>query len=151
MKKNKVLSKVLIGFYFAIMLFPLVAIAQDSLVVDPTVPIPDGLTDLINYNQWFVDVGAVAGLTVFLTGLLLTYLWKSATKRWRQGAAIVIAIILSVGSDLLNFGYLAEAPLLTAVLSGIGSGFIANGFYNQPEIKAILKWLRLKPKVSAPA
>lgn len=151
MKKRKVFAVTLIGLFFAVLLFPLVAIAQDSLVVDPTIPIPDGLTDLINYNQWFVDVGAVAGLTLFLTGLLLTYVWKTATKRWRQGAAIVIAVILSVGSDLLNFGYLAEAPIYTAAIYGIGSGLISNGFYNQPEIKALLKWLRLVPKESAPA
>jgi hypothetical protein len=151
MKKGKIVRLMLIGIVISILTVPLLLLGQDTLIVDPTVPVPGGLTDLINYNQWFVDVGAVAGLTLFLTGLLLTYVFKTVTKRWRQGVAIVIAVILCIGSDLLNFGYLAEAPLLTAGLNGVGAGLIANGFYDQPEIKALLKWLRLKPKDPAPA
>ena len=152
MKKGKILRLTLIGILISFLTVPLILFGQsDTLVIDPTIPIPDGLADLLDYNNWFLDVAAVGGLTVFLSGLLLTFVFKGASKRWRQGTAIILAVILSVGSAVLNFGYLAEAPLINAAVYGIGSGFLANGFYNQPEVKAFLKWLRIKPPSIDPA
>jgi len=66
----------------------------------------------------------------------------------KQLVAWIVAIILVVGSDLLNFGYAAQFPILLAVIHGFGAGLASNGVFDIPIIKGVLdtieKWFNPK-------
>jgi len=128
-----------------ISLISMVTIGVLAQVVDPEIPIPDKWTDLIDINAWFAGMNAVAGIVVFLTAALNTYLIKTETKWVKHGLSIVVAVILTVATGLLNFGYMAGAPWLALVLYGVSTGFLANGWYGVATVKNLLKWVKLAP------
>ena len=147
MKKGKIIRFMLLALLVSVLTAPHALFGQpDSAVVDPTIPIPDGLTDLIDYKKWLGGLALVAGVTVFLTGLMTTHIWKGATKGVKQGISIALALILSIGSGLANIGYLADQEVVTMALWGLGSGFLANGWFTYEVVKGILRWVKLKPK-----
>jgi hypothetical protein len=123
--------KKMILFLALLLALPLVIFAQD-----PTPP--TGWGDVImNPAKWFVDIGAVAILTAFIAAFFNGFL--AITKKFpRQLIAWAVAIILLVVSDLINFGYAAEFPILLAVMHGFGAGLISNGVFNVPVVKGIL-------------
>jgi hypothetical protein len=99
---------------------------------------PAGWGDVImNPQKWFVDFGAIAVLTAFIAAFF-NGLLKVTKSFVRQLVAWAVAIILLVGSDLINFGYAADFPILLAVIHGLGAGLAANGVFNIPVVKAIL-------------
>lgn len=101
-------------------------------------PPPTDWGDVImNPAKWFTDFGAVAVLTAFIAAFL-NGLLKVVKKFPRQLVAWGVAIVLLVATDLLNFGYAANFPILLAVIHGIGAGLAANGVFNIPVVKAIL-------------
>jgi hypothetical protein len=117
---------------------------QDSLIViDPDIVIPEDITELLNVNKWFASLNGIAGITVFLAALINTQLLKTDKKVVKWLVAIGVAIILCVGSGLVNFGFLAEAKFYETALYGIGAGFLANGWYGVPVVKGLLKWFKL--------
>ena len=105
---------------------------------------PDSWGDIImNPEKWFLSFGAISLLTAFLAAFLNGAL--KVTKNFvKQLVAWIVAIILVVGSDLLNFGYAAEFPILLAVIHGFGAGLASNGVFDIPIIKGVLdtieKW-----------
>ena len=105
---------------------------------------PDSWGDIImNPEKWFLSFGAISLLTAFLAAFLNGAL--KVTKNFvKQLVAWIVAIILVVGSDLLNFGYAAEFPILLAVIHGFGAGLASNGVFDIPVIKGVLdtieKW-----------
>ena len=117
--------------FLALLIFPLAMFAQ---VVEP----PAGWGDVImNPQQWFVSFGAIAVLTAFVTAFLNGVL--NVTKKFvKQLLSWVVAIILLIASNLLNFGYAAEFPILLTVIHGFGAGLAANGVFDIPVIKGIL-------------
>jgi len=119
-------------FAMLLLALPLALLAQD--VPAP----PEGWGDIImNPQKWFVDFGAVAVLTAFVAAFFNGLL--KVTKAFpRQLVAWGVAIILLVVTDLLNFGYAAQFPILLAVIHGLGAGLAANGVFNIPVVKAIL-------------
>jgi hypothetical protein len=124
--------KRLLLFLILIMAIPAILLAQD-------VPVPPtGWGDIImNPQKWFIDFGAVAVLTAFLAATA-TGFFKITKGLYKQLVAWLIAIILLVGSDLINFGYAKDFPILLAVLHGFGAGLAANGVFDIPIIKGIL-------------
>ena len=113
--------------------------------VDPEIPVPDNWAELIDVNKWFASMNALAGIVIFLTAAINTYLIKTTDKRWKQAMAIIVAIVLAVGSNLINFGFLSEAPIVASVLYGAGTGLLANGWYDVRTVKNLLKWIRILP------
>lgn len=109
---------------------------------------PDSWGDIImNPEKWFLSFGAISLLTAFLAAFLNGAL--KVTKNFvKQLVAWIVAIILVVGSDLLNFGYAAEFPILLAVIHGFGAGLASNGVFDIPVIKGVLdtieKWFNPK-------
>ena len=101
-------------------------------------PPPTDWGDVImNPAKWFVDFGAVAVLTAFIATFLNGLL--KVVKKWpRQLVAWAVAIILLVATNLLNFGYAADFPILLSVIHGFGAGLAANGVFNIPLVKALL-------------
>lgn len=109
---------------------------------------PDSWSDIImNPEKWFLSFGAVSLLTAFLATFVIGLL-KVTSKFVKQLVAWIVAIILLVGSDLLNFGYAAQFPILLAVIHGFGAGLASNGVFDIPVIKAVLdtieKWFNPK-------
>jgi len=109
---------------------------------------PDSWGDIImNPEKWFLSFGAISLLTAFLAAFLNGAL--KVTKNFvKQLVAWIVAIILVVGSDLLNFGYAAQFPILLAVIHGFGAGLASNGVFDIPIIKGVLdtieKWFNPK-------
>lgn len=102
---------------------------------------------IMNPEKWFLSFGAVSLLTAFLATFVIGLL-KVTSKFVKQLVAWIVAIILLVGSDLLNFGYAAQFPILLAVVHGFGAGLASNGVFDIPVIKAVLdtieKWFNPK-------
>ena len=125
-----------------LLLIPLAIFAQD---ISP----PENWGDIImNPQQWFVDFGAFTLLTAFVATFVNGLL--KVIKKWpRQLVAWGVAIILLIATDLLNWGYAAEFPILLAVIHGFGAGLAANGIFDIPIIKVILDAIEklLNPKL----
>ena len=119
-----------------LLLILLLAIPAMMFGQDP-VPPADWGEIIMNPAKWFVDFGAIAVLTAFVA-TFLNGLLKVVKQFPRQLVAWGVAIILLVVSDLLNFGYAAEFPILLAVIHGLGAGLAANGVFNIPLVKALL-------------
>jgi hypothetical protein len=86
----------------------------------------------------------IAFVATFVNGVL------KIVKRWpRQLVAWGVAIVLLVVTDLLNFGYAANFPILLACIHGFAAGLAANGAYNIPWLKGALDWIEtlFNPKV----
>ena len=122
-----------------LLLIPLAIFAQEP---------PGDWSDIImDPQKWFVDFGAFALLTAFVATFLNGLL--KVVKKWpRQLVAWGVAIILLVATDLLNWGYAADFPILLAIIHGLGAGLAANGVFNIPVVKAILTAIEqlLNPK-----
>ena len=131
---NKIMKKFIL-FLTLLLALPIVIFAQD-------VPAPpaDWGDIIMNPAKWFVDFGAIAVLTAFVAAFI-NGLLNVVKKFPKQLVAWLVAIILLVGSDLLNFGYAAQFPILLAVLHGLGAGLVANGVFDIPVIKGILDWV----------
>lgn len=112
---------------------------------------PTDWSDIIlNPQKWFLNIGAFALLTAFVATFVNGLL--KVVKKWpRQFVAWGVAIILLVASDLINFGYAAEFPILLAVSHGLVAGWGSNSAYDLPWVKAILTWLedKLNPNLKA--
>jgi len=122
-------------FVFALLIIP--AMLLLGQVVDP----PESWTDVfMNPFQWFGSLAAIAALTAFLASFLNGIL-NVTSKIVKQLISWAVAIILLVGSDLLNVGYAADFPLLLAAAHGLGAGLISNGIFDIPIIKAILDFI----------
>jgi hypothetical protein len=104
---------------------------------------PDSWGDIImNPEKWFLSFGAISLLTAFLAAFLNGVL--KVTKNFvKQLVAWIVAIILVVGSDLLNFGYAAQFPILLAVIHGFGAGLASNGVFDIPIIKGVLDTIEM--------
>jgi len=133
--------KKIILFCVLLLLIPVSIIAQD-------IPPPENWGDIImNPQQWFTNFAAFTLLTAFVATFVNGLL--KVVKKWpRQLVAWGIAIILLVVTDLLNWGYAADFPILLAIIHGLGAGLAANGVFDVPVIKAILNAIEglLNPK-----
>lgn len=135
--------KKLIMFFVLLMAIPLAIFAQD-----PTTP-PTGWGDiLMNPSIWFASLAGIALLTAFLTALFNG--WLKITKPFvKQLIAWAVAIILTVLSDLFNFGYAKDFTIVFAIVNGFAAGLAANGVFDIPILKAILDkiegWFPPKP------
>jgi len=122
-------------FVFALLIIP--AILLLGQVVDP----PESWAEVfMNPVQWFGGLAGIAALTAFLAAFL-NGLLNVTSKITKQLISWAVAIILLVGSDLLNIGYAAEFPILLAAVHGLGAGLISNGIFDIPIIKAILDFI----------
>ena len=128
------------------MAIPLVMFGQD--VPAP----PEDWSDIIfNFPQWFGTLAGVSLLTTFLAAFF-NGLLKIEKGVYKQLIAWAVGIILMVATDLLNFGFAKDFPLLLAVIYGFAVGLVANGVFDVPFVKSILdkvsEWF--KPKTPVP-
>jgi len=113
-------------------MLPAVLIAQD------TVPVPDDVMEiLMQLNVYFGSLAGIAALTAFLAALL-NGLLKVEKRFIKQLVAWLVAIILLIGANLLNYGFNAEFSILKSILYGLGAGLVANGIFDIPFIKILL-------------
>ncbi len=122
---------------FLVFMFPVLLLAQDSIIAvqdtvigDPDIPVPGGIIDIFaDLQGWFASTAAVAGLTIFFT-LLVTKLWKTISPIFKQAVALVIALVLMIAGNLANIGFMADFNWLSTVVYGLMVGFVANGWYD---------------------
>jgi hypothetical protein len=101
----------------------------------------------LNPSKWFVDFGAVSLLTAFVATFVIGLL-KIVKKFPKQLVAWLVGVVLLVTTDLLNFGYAAQFPILLAIAHGFAAGLAANGLFDIPVLKGLLDaldgWLNSK-------
>lgn len=127
-----------------LMMTTIVLAAQD------VVPVPDDVMDIFTQlNLYFGSLAGVAALSTVLAALLNGAL-KVTKKFVRQLVAWLVAIILIVGANLLNYGFAAEFSILKSILYGLGAGLVANGIFDIPFVKVLLDtvegWFQPKTK-----
>jgi hypothetical protein len=119
-------------FLLVLLLIPIAIFAQE--IIEP----PEDWGDIImNPSSWFGSLAYIAALTTFVAAFLNGVL-KVTKKFIKQLVAWGTAIILLVGSNLLNFGYAADFPILLSIIHGFMVGLVANGLFDVPVIKPIL-------------
>ena len=117
---------------FGLMLVTVVVKAQD------VVPVPDDVLEILTQlNLYFGSLAGIAALTTFLAALL-NGLLKVDKKLYRQFVAWLVAIVLLVGTNLVNYGFAAEFSILKSILYGFGAGLVANGIFDIPFIKVLM-------------
>jgi hypothetical protein len=118
-----------------LLIVPMMLLAQDTIPVDP----PTNWGDVfINFPAFLTTFGGVAALTAFIAAFL-NGLLKFTQGFKKQLVAWAVAIILLVATDLLNFGYAKDLPILLAVIHGFAAGLAANGVFDVPTLNAILR------------
>ncbi len=133
------MKKIKLLFTVAITIIIMVAFALPVMAQD--VPVPDDVMDVItNINVYFGSLLGVSVLTAFIAALL-TGILKVEKKFLKQLIAWVVAIILIVVSDLLNYGFAADFSILKAIIYGLGAGLAANGIFDIPVIKTVLDYV----------
>lgn len=133
----------MIVFFFMLLAIPIAMFAQE-----PTEP-PTGWQDiLINPGVWLGSFAGTSLLTAFVAAFL-NGLLKVVKSFQKQLVAWLVAIVLVVGSDLLNFGYAKDYTILFALVNGFFAGLASNGWFDIPTLKAVLNsiegWFTPKP------
>jgi len=122
---------------FMMFLFLLLAIPAAMFAQDPTQP-PAGWLDILSDPaKWFASFTAVSFLTSFLAAFF-NGLLKLEKGFFKQLCAWLVAIILLVVSDMVNFGYAKDFPIILAVVHGFAAGLASNGWFDIPWWKAVL-------------
>lgn len=103
---------------------------------DP-VPPTTWLEAFANINMFLATLAGVSVLTVFVAGTINTLLKTEGFVK--QLVAWVVCILLLVGGNLLNMGFMSELTWLNTVAYGVAGGFVANGIFDVPTVLAILK------------
>ena len=129
---------VLIGI-LTLLLVPVVLFAQEPE------PPSDWLDLLANMDVWFGTLAGFGAVTVFLSSVVNKLL--KIEKSWvKQVLAWVVAVVLCVVGNLINFGLLADATWLQTVVYGLGAGLVANGIFDVSVVRLILQYLKLEVK-----
>ena len=125
-------------------LLPLALFAQDPEV-------PADIADLLtNLKSFLGSLAGFAGTTIFLAAIVIKAI--NTEKRWlKLTVGFLTAVVLSVVTNLLNFGLFAESPMLDTLLYGVGLGFVAGSLVDIPTMKIlvelILQLVRFKKPV----
>ena len=121
-------------FYLMVLILavPLLVIAQvDSTAYPQPGSVIDIFTDL---KGWLGSSTTVAGLTIFLTALVTSLVWKTATKIAKQILAVLISLALVVIGNVANIGFMAEFTIASTIIYGLVIGFMANGLYDAKNV-----------------
>jgi hypothetical protein len=120
-----------------LLIVPMMLLAQDT-ITDPVINPPTGWGDvLFNFPAFISTFSGVAVLTAFIAAFL-NGLLKFEQGFKKQLIAWAVAIILLVVTDLLNFGYAKDLPILLAVIHGFAAGLASNGVFDIPFMETIL-------------
>ena len=142
-------------FVFSLLILtPLMFFAQ-AFPGDTTTVVhePENIYEVLeNPGLFLKQVGYLAGLVWFITGLLVLVLKLPSDKKWpKLVLAVVIAVVLSAATNLANWGIFAESLWMETILGGLGIGAVAGGISDIPTMKIalniILSLVRLKKPV----
>lgn len=126
-------------FVLSLFLFAIPLMAQD---VEP----PANWIELLgNMDTWLGTLAGFAAATVFIASVVTSLL--KFTKNWiKQVTSWLIAIVLCIAGNLINFGLLAEANWIQTLAYGVGAGLVANGFFDITLVRLLLQALKLEVK-----
>lgn len=122
----------------SLLIVPMMLLAQGTTPPDPVITPPSGWQDILtNPTVWLASFTGITLLTAFLSAFL-NGLLKITKSFLKQVCAWGVAILLVVGSDILNIGYAKDFPILFAVVNGFFAGLASNGWFDIPTLNAIL-------------
>lgn len=100
---------------------------------------PEDWQDVIfNFNQWLASFGGVAVLTAFIAAFF-NGLLKVGKKFVKQLIAWAVAMIILTVANLVNMGYVADYTIIQSLVHGFAAGLAANGIFDIPLLRNILK------------
>lgn len=123
---------------FLMLLFPIVMLVAQE--VEP----PETLVDVIsNLDALMGSLLGLSFLSVWATAAV-NGLLKFTDSIIRQLISWLLPIALAVVlGTLLDIGFLADKPIYTAVLYGLGAGLISNGIFDIAFVKTAVLWLEM--------
>lgn len=127
------------------MLFGLLVLMIAPMFGQEVEPPTDWVDLLAQMPTWFGTLAGFAAVSVFL-GSVATTLFKIEKSWVKQIVAWLVAVLLCVVGNLVNFGMLAEATWLQTIVYGIGAGLIANGIFDVSVVQLLLQALKLEVK-----
>jgi hypothetical protein len=122
------------------LLVPVILVAQqDTTGIEP----PSDWGDILfNFPAFMSTFGGVALVTAFAAAFFNGLLhFEQGFKK--QLVAWAVAIVLLVVTDLLNFGYAKDLPILLAVIHGFAAGLASNGVFDVPFLNTLLRKIEL--------
>ncbi len=94
----------------------------------------------MDLSQFFVSLAAIVPLAVLVTEFLKTKL--NIEKNWlKQVTAWVISVVLCLLGMWLNLGILAHVTFIQAIVYGLATGLVANGFFDLSVVQILLDLL----------
>ena len=132
-KLNLVIMKKLI-FLIVMLLASVTLFAQDPEV-------PADVNDLLgNLSGFLGSLAGMAGVVIFITAILVNAF--KVGKRWgKLVLGWIVAILLAVLSNVINFGLYAESTWLETLTWGAGLGFVAGSIFDIPTTKTLVNLL----------
>lgn len=135
MKKFADFLKGLMVAILALLIFPVMAMAQDS----------GGTLPGLDLNSYFASLGALVPLVVFLTAWLKKI--TKATGGLAQIFSWLVSIALVFGAWILKIGMFADvAQWWICLIYGFAVGLAANGIFDIKIIQSFLAVLKLEKK-----
>ena len=99
---------------------------------------PDNVLDVITHLDMYLgSLAGLAAVAAFFSAMVNGFL-KVTKGLVKQLVAWGVSIVIIVAADIANFGFVADFPIIKAVVYGLGAGLIANGIFDIPFIKTIL-------------
>jgi len=134
--------KKLISLLTFLFFVPLLLFSQDVFPGDTStvIIIPESWTEMAeNPRLWLFNVGTLAGAVWVIAGAFIIWLKLPADKKWpKLVTGIVIALVLSIVTKVINWGLFAGDPWLETILGGLGIGAVAGGISDIQTMKVAL-------------
>ena len=119
------------------MMFVMLLVGTVALLAQDVEPPADWTALIEGFSVWFGTFAGLAAAATFLSGVV-NGLVKAQNKFLRQALAWVVGIALAALGNIVNVGFLAEAPWLMTIVYGLGAGLAANGLFDVTLIRAII-------------
>ena len=122
-----------------IFLFTLLFAAAAIFAQTPDVPVDVGEV-LEDPGRLFKQLAGLVGLTIFVVGVIKPLL--KTEKDWPKVVlSIVVALVLSLLSNAINFGLYADSAWLDTVIWGAGIGAAAGMIFDIHTMKTLVNLL----------
>lgn len=124
------------AFLFLMMIFMTIGLFAQEI------PEPTDLMDVItNLGVYLGTFPGIVVLITFITAFVLRYLKKVEGRVMKFLVTMAISLILVIGCNLANYGFVSDMTWLVALLNGVGAAICSSLLFGVPIMKQILEWI----------
>ena len=106
------------------------------------IPEPTNLMDILtNLGLYLGSFPGMVVLITFVTAIALRYLKKVEGKVMKSLITLAISLLVIIGCNLANYGFVANMTWLIAILNGVGVAICSSLLFSVPIMKQILEWI----------